>query len=196
MPIYHTLMTIVEWLTILNLLVPIFNLLVLTITLVVLIDYARDTNRIANQTQEANLRPVILRGGYISEWHKLTPFRQSQSGAPTIIIFNNLKNIATDIKGWIIIDSYRYQLHFANEVTKVETSVIASETSEAQVIRYGYVPKWGWIQADALIYAIFLENGREPVNEENHIRINYRDIEGNEFFTIEDSNFVQKCFKK
>lgn len=37
-----------------------FNILLLGLTLVVLVWYAYDTHRIANQTLESNLRPVIL----------------------------------------------------------------------------------------------------------------------------------------
>jgi hypothetical protein len=190
MPIYHTLFTMAE-------LLPILNLLVLTITVVVLIIYARDTNRIANQTQEANLRPVILRAGYIKGWSDLKPYRGNQSDDSTRLVFTSFKNIATDISGSIVINKYKYRLLFGNEVTKIESRLLTSDRAtnqESHLIVYQL--KWGWIPAATIINALFKEDDRESVNEENQIRINYRDIEGNEFFTIEDSNFVQKCFRK
>lgn len=137
MPIYHTLMTMAELLSILT-------LLVLTITLIVLIIYAWDTNRIANQTQEANLRPVILRAGYIKGWSELKPYRGNQLDDTTILLFTCFKNIATDINGSIVINKHRYRLLFGNEATKVESRLIASESTipeKSPLIRYQL--KWG-----------------------------------------------------
>jgi len=45
------------------------NIFVLIITLCILLRYAYDTKTIAEQTKEANLRPVVLRSGYVTDWN-------------------------------------------------------------------------------------------------------------------------------
>ena len=177
-------------------LVPFLNLIILAATLAVLIFYARDTNRIANQTQEANLRPVILRAGYIPDWDSLKLFDQNQLEQPTIIVFHNLKNIAADTTGYVVINKNKYQLLFGNEITMRKISVIASPKANIpQERELAFLPKWGWIQAEGLIYGIISAESREPAEKENQIYISYKDIEGNGYCTIEDSNYSQMCYK-
>src|SRR3989344_5412046 len=153
------------------------NLVVLTATLIVLVWYAYDTHRIADQTIEANLRPVILRSGYIHSWKD----NKIENGKP--IQFTILKNIAKDIQGYIIIDGYKYRLLFGNEISKVsEEGSWLSQT-------------WGWMKPETSIYAAFLDKNKEKAKEKNKIYIEYKDIEDNTYFTIEDENFCQKSFK-
>jgi len=93
------------------------NLFVLSATLAVLVYYAYDTHRIANQTVEGNLRPLILRSGFIESWDKLG-FSINNSrleGRP--IEFSIEKNIAKDINGHIVINKKKYQLLFANQIS-------------------------------------------------------------------------------
>ncbi|OGH40542.1 MAG: hypothetical protein A3B41_02915 [Candidatus Levybacteria bacterium RIFCSPLOWO2_01_FULL_37_26] len=160
------------------------NLVVLTATLIVLVWYAYDTHRIADQTIEANLRPVILRSGYIHSWKDIKfEYRDNkiENGKP--IQFTILKNIAKDIQGYIIIDGYKYRLLFGNEISKVsEEGSWLSQT-------------WGWMKPETSIYAAFLDKNKEKAKEKNKIYIEYKDIEDNTYFTIEDENFCQKSFK-
>ena len=89
------------------------NFIVLILTLGVLIRYTYDTNRIANQTIESNFRPVILRSGYIHRWDDIK-FKSDKNGniIGKLIQFTILKNIAKDIKGYIVVNGYKHELLF------------------------------------------------------------------------------------
>lgn len=80
-----------------------FNGIILFTTLIVLLWYAYDTHRIANQTIESSLRPVILRTGQILDWKVLSleDMKKAKNFNPTLEFTNN-KNIATDISGYMI----------------------------------------------------------------------------------------------
>lgn len=161
-----------------------FNPIVLALTLITLMWYAYDTHRIADQAIEANLRPVILRSGYIHSWKDIKfeyEGNKIKSGKP--IQFTILKNIATDIRGYIIIDNYKHELLFGNEISKVgEGEAWLGET-------------WGWMKPETLLYAAFLDEKKKKTIEDNKIYIEYKDVENNKYFTIEDENFCQKSFK-
>jgi len=166
--------------------IEILNLILLTLTLIVLFLYAVDTHRIANQSQEDSLRPVVLRSGFIETWQTIKfsfdDERKLTSGKP--LEFTVLKNIATDISGYIVIDGFKYKLHFGNDISKnSENSVYFSE-------------KWGWMKPDTRIFAIFTENDKEKTNNSNEIYLSYKDVEGNEYYTVENSNFSSRVYKK
>ncbi|PIT88273.1 MAG: hypothetical protein COU29_03330 [Candidatus Magasanikbacteria bacterium CG10_big_fil_rev_8_21_14_0_10_36_32] len=69
--------------------------------------------------QESNLRPVILRSGWISKWEdiKFSIKNGQLKGQP--LQFTILKNIAKDISGYIIINKNKYNLLFANEISQI-----------------------------------------------------------------------------
>lgn len=161
------------------------TLIVLTLTLVVLVWYTIETHKIAIQTEESNLRPVILRDGFIN-WSNIN-FTENQStnridGTP--IRFTILKNIATSIKGHIVIDGYSYQLLWGNAITQQDEGT------------FSYFPIWGWMKPGTILFAIFNPNSRRESSAQNQIAIEYQDIEGNYYYTIEDaSSSNQKSFK-
>jgi hypothetical protein len=163
----------------------ILNLVAIIVTLMVLIRYAGDTRRIADQTQETNLRPVILRAGFIQDWQSFKPISASdmvpQAAPKSFLEFIIFKNIATDIKGCIIIDHYKYQLLFGSDILQGAKNV--------------YVETWGWIKPDNHLYAVFKEDDRQQINGENKIHLSYKDIEGNSYYTNGDKNFVQTSCK-
>jgi len=106
------------------------NLLEILVTFLVLIWYAYDTHRIADQTVAANLRPVILRSGWISKWEDIKFSVKNGQLEGTPLQFTILKNIAKDINGHIIIDKKKYKLLFANEISQVnekDSSVLISD---------------------------------------------------------------------
>jgi len=115
------------------------NLLALVITLGVLVWYAYDTHRIANQTIEGNLRPLILRSGFIQSWEdvKFSTNKGILEGKP--LEFSILKNIAKDISGYIVINNKKYRLLFANSISSKD---IKDELSDLEkhilVYLYGY----------------------------------------------------------
>ncbi|MBU0605744.1 MAG: hypothetical protein KKH77_05610 [Candidatus Omnitrophica bacterium] len=163
------------------------NMVVLTFTLIVLGIYtfytyglARDTNRLAQQSEQGNLRPVILRAGYINEFKDIKFTKTDKGiieGKP--LDFAVKKNIATDINGVIIIDGKKYDLLFSNEISKVGEN------------QRKCLPKWGWMEAGPIINAHFDPDKYENVNQGNSIVLMYKDIEGNNYYTSEDKNFTQ-----
>lgn len=160
-----------------------WNALILAVTLGVLIWYTIETHKIAIQTKESNLRPVVLRRGFIKNWDeiKYEVVDGITQGKP--LEFMILKNIATSISGYLIINNFKFKLLFCHDISKVdENKFITSEN-------------WGWIEAGSTLYAVFDESKKTEVKNSNQIVINYKDIEGNAFFTIEDVNFTQKSLR-
>ncbi|MBD3328634.1 hypothetical protein GF340_05020 [Candidatus Peregrinibacteria bacterium] len=165
-----------------------WNLIVLTITLGFLVWYTIATHLMANQTKESNLRPVILRSAFVENWDKIKfKFQNNSLTEGTPLEFTILKNIATSINGYIIKDGLKFELLFGSEISKVG--------EEKNEIALSFNPNWGWMKADKKVLAIFKEENGKKTNKPNQIVINYKDIEGNKYFTVEDKNFDQKCFK-
>ena len=162
------------------------NTIVLTLTLATLIWYAIDTHRIANQTVEVNLRPVILRSGWIVDWKVQSVEDVSTTGEPKFIEFTNQKNIAKDITGYIVIGSKKYTLLFGNDVSKEVTT-----DENATVTKIGVAPKWGWLPAGGKVHATFEKQKFETTSEPNQIYLEYNDTEGNSYYTKEDDKFSQ-----
>lgn len=167
-------------------------------TLVILVFYAKDTHRIANQAQESNLRPIVLRGGFLKNWHVVKPLNVETSKSPIgePIVFRIHKNIATDINGYIVLEKYKYSLVFFNEISAHRDGPIISNDKLSNLKEFSVSETWGWMQPESLIYTLPSELSREPSNAENHILLNYRDIEGNRYYTVENSTFNQKSFKE
>jgi len=181
------------------------NIIVLIITLCVLLRYAYDTNRIAGQTQEQNLRPVILRSGYVKSWDDVRSrtFKSMSrkeifdlkskklveiEKMPDPLQFKINKNIATDINGFVVIDGYKYILVFSHQMTLTQIN--------EKVYLTEYEKNWGWMDVNTFIFALIDEKNAEITEEKNKIRINYKDIEGNKYYTIEDKDFSQKSFSE
>lgn len=158
---------------------PFLSFLILELTLIVLIWYAYDTNRIANQTIEANLRPVVLRSGYIS-WDSIKFTRNENNGTVDgqPIQFTILKNIAKDVSGFIVIDNRKYALLFGNSISQVANQPLVK-----------FEKNWGWLSPGSVLFAIFDPTQWEQANQDNEIYVRYKDIEGNEYFTREDKFF-------
>ena len=158
------------------------NLFVLILTLAVLIWYTIETHKIAKQTVETNLRPVVLRSGFLSDWSNAEGAFLKEGANVSPLEFSVFKNIATDIKGRLVVNGYSYELCFGNDISKVENKI-------------GFTCSWGWMKADTKIFAVCVLEDAEATNESNRIHLTYKDIEGNEYYTIEDENFVQKSFR-
>lgn len=170
-----------------NSILPVLNFLVLFLTLSVLVWYAWDTHRIANQTIEVNLRPVLLRSGWIVDWKIQSVEDSNETGKLKFIEFTNQKNIAKDIIGHLIIEGKKYILLFGNEVSQE----IVSADENASVTKVGVAPKWGWLPAGGKLYATFEKEKFEETAEPNQVYLEYKDIEGNSYFTKEDDKFSQ-----
>ena len=150
--------------------------------MVILILYARDTHRIANQTVETSLKPVILRSGYL-DYSLFTSIDDVQSSEkPTFIEFTNLQNIAKDISGHIIIDGKSFPLLFQNEIT---------QRKDKDNLVIGVLPKWGWLPTGGKLYATYKKSDFSTTTDSNQIYLKYKDIEGNLYHTKEDSNYSQ-----
>lgn len=169
------------------------NLLALLVTLVVLIWYAYDTHRIADQTVEANLRPLILRSGFIESWENIRFSTETGILEGKPIEFSILKNIAKDISGYIVISKKKYQLLFANHISRKDDGIRLVDSYKP--IEYRFEPNWGWMNAGTMISAIFESSKYEEINEDNQIYLIYSDMEGNKYFTRENKNFSQDSGK-
>lgn len=158
--------TLIDWL----------NFAVLAATLIVLVFYAFDTHRIAEQTTEGNLRPIILRQGVL-DWNNFPPL--ADNGPSRLINIKNLKNIAVDIHGYVILSNKKYTLFFGNEVSTFEGGAL------------GLLQKWGWLPMNANLYAGYKAALFTASQESNQLYIEYQDIEGNKYYTAEDRNYNQ-----
>ena len=93
------------------------NVIILIITFIAITWTAIETRRIANETIRLNLKPLIFRSGQIVGWKilSLEDMKQANNLQPTLE-FTNLKNTATDITGYIILDNKKYNLVFNGNV--------------------------------------------------------------------------------
>lgn len=157
------------------------NVWALIATLIVLVWYAYDTHRIADQTVEANLRPVILRSGYIQGWDQISfEFRGGKLHGQ-YLEFSVLKHIAKNIEGFMVVNGKKYTLLFGGEISKIN-----GDSQDAI-----FSSSWGWMKADTILRAAFDPTRSEKSENCNQIRITYQDIEGNLYFTEEDKDFHQ-----
>lgn len=165
---------------------------VLTLTLIALLFYAYDTHRIADQGSTAFLRPVILREGVVENWNVPSVKQINQSGSSEgILRFRNLRNIAQDISGYIILENKKYKLVFGNDASEKHIEIDGSKRTQSH-----FFPKWEWLPEDGLVTATYQEEESEETPRENGIEISFSDIEGNKYFLKEDKDFAQKNLKK
>jgi len=169
------------------------NFIILTLTFAVLIWYAYDTHRIANQTVEANLQPVVLRSGFIPSWDMIQFKIQSGTITGQPIRFTVFKNIAKDFNGYIILNNHKYQLLFGSQISQVQNPSSVASSSGTTLT---YMPTWGWMSPNSVILAIFNPDEYQSVNGDNEIYIEYKDIEDNTYFTKEDKNFSPTSGKR
>lgn len=164
-------------------------LVVSTLTLYFLIWTTIETRRIANQTVESALRPVILRSGYILKWEDIIfDISDGKLIDSKPLNFKILKNIAKDIEGYIFLKNKKHKLLFANQVTRI------TETDDGGAV-FHFLPIWGWMEPDSIMHAIYDPRVGENSKEEDGLYIVYKDIEGNKYFTREDRNFSQSSGK-
>ncbi|MGB7957980.1 MAG: hypothetical protein WCF77_04045 [Minisyncoccia bacterium] len=167
--------------------VPFLNFIVPGLTLIVLVWYAYDTHRIANQTLESNLQPVVLRSGYISNWASVQFTIASGTISGTPISFMVLKNIAKDISGHIVLNNQKYTLLFGNSISQIAASSTPPGSTQPLVTYYS--PTWGWLAPNNTLYANFDPTKFQQVRQDNEIYIEYKDIENNRYYTMEDKDF-------
>jgi hypothetical protein len=142
-------------------------------------------NRLKDIEQDTQLRPVILRSSNIS-WEDLQPLpeRPDKKIFPykkdEFLEFIVVKNIGAEIEGKIILNGYSYTLHFFNDLSQIQKDRIACEE------------KWGWVQEGSKLYAFFTDHDKEKSTKENQIILNYKDINGNDYSTIENKNYSSK----
>lgn len=86
------------------------------ISLFFLIKYVIKTKELAEQARDANLRPVILRHGSLDNFDELKFIIKDSQRHNKILTFFVLKNIATSIKGYAIINNKKYELFFSDKV--------------------------------------------------------------------------------
>ncbi len=162
------------------------TLSVLAATLVTLVWYAYDTHRIAQQTVESNLRPIVLVQGVLN-WSTLS-YTASAGGiihGPPIE-FQVLNHTALNFRGYIVNANQRHDLIFGNAVsTKVSTTTPMPMTT--------YLKTWGWVPPNNYLNAVYDPTipGTSTTGD-NGIFIEYFDTEGNIYHTVVDSDYSQQ----
>ncbi|MEA3464236.1 MAG: hypothetical protein U9R14_04160 [Patescibacteria group bacterium] len=171
------------------------SIIVLWFTAIAVMQYTKETywlkqiNRKQLEHQrEISLRPVILRSGHIESFDniqgKIVHIKDKKILDNKSLEFTVFRNIAKDIKGYVVINVYKHPLHFLSDITQVEKNL------------YRFLPVWGWMKPGYILYAIWDDTIKEKTNKKNQIFISYEDIEGNKYYTIEDKNFSQKSLKE
>ncbi len=193
--IYHYLILVLFLLSIfiLDLLFPskheLISLIITTITLVFLGIYTYDTRRLANHSEKVAIRPLVLRTGILN-W-KINSMQMISNKNGFNLVFINVKNIALDVKGNIVVDKKKYQLLFGNEISVSDINIISYQENNAKLAAVGIFERWGWLPENGSVWATFDETKFEIVSGNNEIVISYLDIEGNEFTFKESADFKQ-----
>ena len=159
------------------------NVIILIITFIAITWTAIETRRIANETIRLNLKPLIFRSGQIVGWKilSLEDMKQANNLQPTLE-FTNLKNTATDITGYIILDNKKYNLVFNGNVR-------GANLENNGVMKAIYNVKWSWLPQNGGLLATYEKNKFEISEKKNQIYLLYKDIQGNSYYSSEDENF-------
>lgn len=161
-----------------------FSDFVLLITAGLIAAYTYETHRSTKQIKENDLRPVILRSGYIKSWEDLQTTTKNPQGIPgTSLEFKILRGIATRISGYIVVNGSSYDLLLGNDISKIDGE------------KYMFLKSWGWMGPNTMLYALLDETTKEKTDEENKICLYYSDIEGMEYVSVEAKDFIQSSFK-
>lgn len=161
-----------------------FSDIILLVTAGFIVVYTYETQKTREQIKENDIRPVVLRSGYIKSWESLLSNAEKQISAHSESIeFKIARGIATNIHGYIVIGGFKYDLYFGNDISKVDINL------------YNFSQNWGWMGSDTSIYGIFMVGEKRKTNEENKIYLIYSNIEGDVYVTVEDKDFRQITFK-
>lgn len=163
--------------------ISIFTLFILTLTLFFLTISTFDGRRIANQTVESAIRPIILRSGQMVGWNivSLEDITSTKNFSPTLE-FTNQKNIATDITGYVVLSNKRYPLVFHGDVRGSVT-----ENGKNKTVIFN--DKWAWLPQGGVLLAAYKSGEFVETKEKNQIHLSYKDVEGNKYFSNEDYLF-------
>lgn len=156
-------------------------MLIVTAAFVVASTYEAKKMRL--QARETDLRVVVLRQGFIGDWNELKIVMENQkliSGKP--VEFKVVKGVAVDLRGWVVIDKKKYKLHFGNNISNLGDGMAA------------FCEKWGWLEEGAVVLAIHVSDNYDSDLGENRIILNYANIEGKKYCTIEHEDFSQESF--
>ncbi|MFA6415047.1 MAG: hypothetical protein WC217_03060 [Candidatus Paceibacterota bacterium] len=158
---------------------------ILILTFIAITWTAIETRRMANEAIESNLRPLILRAGQLVDWKILSieDMKKAANSEPTLE-FTNLKNTATEITGYVIIGHKKYPLLFNGNVR-------GSVIKDGDATKVVYNAKWSWLPQGGMLVATYDAEKYETTNEENQIYLSYKDIQGNAYFSREDSSYAQ-----
>jgi len=164
----------------------IFQNVILVATLIAAIYVGRKQNEINNNILENNIRPVILRNDFFNYNNLISTPNQYLS-------FEIDKNIAFDIKGHVVVNKKKYKLRFTLAKSSEE---IDKKTKQNILYSFGNnYENFGWIKQGNFLRATFDLKNYEDVDLENQIRLDYKDIGGNSYYTLEDKDYKQKSKK-
>jgi hypothetical protein len=164
------------------------TLAVLTFTLVILGFYAYDTERIANQTVESAIRPVIFRSGDLAGWNTVTFTKDSNGlfgGSYLWFVVNN--HIAKDIRGYFIVNHKKYSLMFFSPGISMPPT--GSSTG------YRGSLSWGWMAPSSLLLGAYFDpTAFVSTTDNDGWCLIYNDIADNSYFSSEsgDTTYSQQ----
>lgn len=161
------------------------GVIVVTLALIVSAVNTYETRRIANQTLEDSLRPLILRSGVLINWEiqsKKDIESLADYSSVRLLEFVNHKNVATNLSGSVVLDGKQFPLFFTNS--------LAQKTDE-NITNMNVFKRWAWLPENGTVQAIYDSDIFTEVEKENQILLEYKDINGNSYYTKEDKNFSQ-----
>ncbi len=158
---------------------------VLNITKTTATDNERLAKNIANDKEKADMKPIIMRDGILGDWNEIrTTINQASP-----LKFKVFKNHATDIEGYIIFDGKKFPLFLMLGLPDINNKILYDSKSPS-------ILKMGWAAPDTFLIAIPDWDKGVKTNEDNQIKLIYKDIGTTSYCLIENQNFsstISKC---
>lgn len=155
------------------------NVTILAFTALAIVWTTIDAKNNALEAQRANLRPVILRDGIISNWLAFKAATEREETNTNFLVANN---IATNVTGYVVVGNKKYILSFAISKPGALPNQFISQISRDSSVT--------WILPNRPIAGSTYPDRFSISTEPEGFYIFYSDISGNKYKTFEDSQLV------